>query len=679
MATSETVDTNNSRALEAGGSNEVGKRESIDGRARRTKLPHVVTTLGAAALAACGDDGSEAADASLAVTPPAGAPPDVMPPGTMPPSVPPPPPAPSPPPPEMAPPPSAPAPSPAPSPAPGPAPNPTPNPAPSPDPAPPAPTPDPTPQPQPQPQPPPVSADPWKTLNRFAYGASPRDLERVRQMGASAWIDEQIAAPASDDAATQDRISRARLNIEYEADARWPAVNEDRALTALGKSAQQLWSILDNRDNVPWAEKVRPVAEVRVATWLRAVYSPYQLREVLTEFWHNHFHVSAEVDEEMAVLFPTYDAMLRAYAFGNFRTLLEAVARHPCMLFYLDNASNQLSPANENYARELMELHTLGAANYLAGRYANAADVPKGGDGVAIGYVDADVREAARAFTGWTVANGAWSQPDNRVLADTGEPIYQASWHDKTAKRVLGKDVPANQADLVDGRQVLDLLANHPGTARFMCEKLVRRLVADDPPAAVVDAAVAAWNARRSDAKQIGYVVRAIFEASAALDPSVRKAKRPFEFMASHVRATGAELKPDGFLFWLMESQNYKHFSWPAPTGHPDRAGAWTGASALLMRWNAALATNGSDTSFARFDPNAVVPIAGKTTRQLVDQWVARLLPTAPSAATLDNLYALLAIGKSADAVPEGDANWVLYRLRLTLTAIVMLNEFQYR
>ncbi len=524
-----------------------------------------------------------------------------------------------------------------------------------------------------------VAADAWRTLTRFAYGPSVKQLERIRALGPCAWIDEQLAAPATDDAETQARLDRAHLKIEYDADARWPAVNEDRPLTALPKSARQLWSILDDRDNVAWPEKVRPVAEVRAATWIRAVHSAHQLKEVLVEFWHNHFHVSAEVDEEISVLFPTYDALIRANVFGNFRTFLEAVARHPCMLLYLDNASNQLSPANENYARELMELHTLGATNYLAGRYTSAADVPRNADGVAIGYLDTDVREAARAFTGWTVANGAWSGPDNRTLPDTGESIYQASWHDNTAKRVLGKELPANQGDLVDGRQVLDLLAYHPGTARYVCEKLVRRLVADEPPAAVVDAAVAAWTRKQRDPRQIAAVVRAIFEASATLDASVRKVKRPFEAMASQMRATGAEVRPDDFLFWLMETQNYKHFTWPAPTGHPDHAGAWLSASGILVRWNAAHSASFGDTSFVVFDANARVPIAGKTSRQIVDDWLAALLPTPPPPATRENLYALLANGQSADVLPEGDTNWVQYRVRLTIASIVMLPEFQYR
>jgi hypothetical protein len=145
------------------------------------------------------------------------------------------------------------------------------------------------------------------------------------------------------------------------------------------------------------------------------------------------------------------------------------------------------------------------------------------------------------------------------------------------------------------------------------------------------------------------------------------------------MRTTGAAVRPDGYLFWLMETQNYKHFTWPAPTGHPDRAGAWLSASGVLVRWNAARATSSNDTSFVAFDPNATVPVAGKTTRQIVDAWIDQLLGTPPAQATRDNLYALLALGKSPDAAPEGDANWVQYRVRLTITSIVMLPEFQYR
>lgn len=619
-----------------------------------------LAVLSAAALAACGETstGGSAAEV-VSVTPPAGAPPGAMPPGTMPPSVMPTPPAPSP----MPPAPTPPAPTP---------PAPTP-----PAPTPPAPTP-----PAPSPTPPeqqPFVADPWRTLNRYAYGASKADLARVQAMGASAWFDEQRAVPAGDDAATQTRLSNARLRIEYGADARWPAVNENRGLTALNKSASQLWSILENRDNVPWEEKMRPVMEVRVATWIRAVHSPQQLRELMAEFWHNHFHVVAESDEEIAVLFPTYDALIRQNAFGNFRSFIEAIARHPCMLFYLDNASNYLSPANENYARELLELHTLGAPNYLAERYASPADVPRNADGVATGYLDADVREVARAFTGWTVANGAWSGPDNTELPDTGQFLYKPNWHDKTTKTVLGQTIAADQPDLADGRQVLDILAKHPGTAQHLRTKLARRLLADEPPAAVVSAAVTAWLAARESPTQIASVVRAIFDAGATLDGSVRKARRPFEAAAAQMRAIDAEVKPDGYLFWLMETQNYRQFGWPAPTGHPDVAGAWLGASSLLARWNAAQAIANKDTSFMTFDPDATIAINGRTSRQLVDEWLSRMMPVPPPQGMRDDLYALLANGKSPDLPPAGEADWVSYRMRLTIASIAMLADFQYR
>jgi hypothetical protein len=171
---------------------------------------------------------------------------------------------------------------------------------------------------------------------------------------------------------------------------------------------------------------------------------------------------------------------------GNFRALLGEVARSPAMLYYLNNSDSIASPANENYARELLELHTLGAGNYLNDRYDDWKAVPGATEGLADGYLDLDVYEVARAFTGWSVGDGRWIA-EGETAPRTGRFHYVARWHDPYQKRILGREFPPNRGPLQDGEEVLDILAAHPGTARFVCSKIARRLLSDDPPAALVE------------------------------------------------------------------------------------------------------------------------------------------------------------------------------------------------
>lgn len=175
---------------------------------------------------------------------------------------------------------------------------------------------------------------------------------------------------------------------------------------------------------------------------------------------------------------------MRRHALGNFRALLGEVAQSPTMLYYLNNASSRASPANENYARELLELHTMGVANYLNDQFDNWHDVPKAEDGLAVGCIDQDVYEVARAFSGWTVGDGGWldAGTDKPV---TGAFFYATLWHDPYQKRVLGVEFEANAAPMSDGEKVLDMLAAHPATARFVTEKILRRLGLENPRAAL--------------------------------------------------------------------------------------------------------------------------------------------------------------------------------------------------
>lgn len=423
-------------------------------------------------------------------------------------------------------------------------------------------------------------------LNRLTFGATEASLSQMAGMGREGWLDWQLSLPPSDPA-LEARLQAARLRIAYEAGAdedgnRWSATDEARPLSMLSADPADLVRLLDwgPGKGMDYSERIRPAQEVIAAAPVRAVHAEAQLREVMTQFWHDHFNVNSGKDEAAAVFFPAYDAMLRGHALGNFRSLLGDVARSPAMLYYLNNADSIASPANENYARELLELHTLGAGNYLNDRHADWREVPGAEAGLAEGYLDLDVYEVARAFTGWSVGDGRWLA-EGEEAPRTGRFHYVARWHDPYQKRVLGREFPPNRAPMQDGEEVLDILARHPGTARFVCEKLARRLLSDDPDPGLVGSLAQVFLDAADAPDQIARVVRALV-LSPAFDAPPTKLRRPFEVLVALYRATGAEVaNPENAYHWQLSRAGWRQHEFGPPTGHPDRAGAWTGASAL--------------------------------------------------------------------------------------------------
>lgn len=423
-------------------------------------------------------------------------------------------------------------------------------------------------------------------LNRLTFGASQACLAEFATLGPEAWLDRQLSLPVSDPA-LEDRLSRARLRIAYPAGtdengASWPAVDEMRPLSALQADPAALLPLIDWTPGrgMDFTERLRPAAEVIAAALIRAVHAEAQLREVMTQFWHDHFNVNAMKDEYTAAFFASYDASLRQHALGNFRTLLGEVVRSPAMLYYLNNADSIASPANENYARELLELHTLGAGNYLNDRYQDWKSVPGATEGQAEGYLDLDVYEVARAFTGWSVGDGRWLA-EGETAPLTGRFAYIDRWHDPYQKRILGREFPPNRGPMADGDEVLDILSAHPGTARFLCAKMARRLLADDPPASLVDRMAGTFLAARDAPDQIAQVIRVLVLSPDFAAPQ-HKLRRPFEFLAALYRATGAEVQSgeNGF-HWQLQRAGWRQHEYGPPTGHPDRLTAWTGASTL--------------------------------------------------------------------------------------------------
>jgi uncharacterized protein (DUF1800 family) len=539
--------------------------------------------------------------------------------------------------------------------------------------------------------------------NRMAYGPRPGDLERVRQIGLETLIDEQLNPNDGDDPLLLPRLTAARLKIRYNAGEGYPARNQAAPLTLLDKGVKDLWSLTDYDNKMDWQERMRPFDEVRVATWLRAVYSKWQLRELLVEFWHNHFNVNASSDQTIVAGFPEYDRIIRRNCFGNFRVFVEQIAQSAAMMFYLDNRSNKAAGGeggNENFARELFELQTLGSDNYR--KFGNSDNIPKDPvTGVNLFYIDDDVYEAARCFTGWTIAHDNW-ELRQRGVPNTGEFYYFEDWHDTAQKFVLGKRLLRGQPALQDGRDVLEMIAKHPSTARFLCTKLCRRLIADSPPASVVDAAVAEWMANRDAPDQIKKVVRVILRSNEFRSTWGQKIKRPFEHIVAYLRATDAEMPVDaaevggdankgGYwssFFWSYGQAGHRIFEWPTPTGHPDVATYWSSTNGLLRRWNMPY------TMVQSWSGNIKIDLAGQTNLntsciQIVDFWIGRLFGYSISPATRQAMIDFLAQTANSgdpnrpprrvDGEWPNDNSVVIDRLNAIVQMLAMSPEYQLR
>ncbi len=505
-------------------------------------------------------------------------------------------------------------------------------------------------------------------LSRMGFGPAPGDVEAFNALGGTdaerltAYVDQQLDPDSIDDSAAEARIAQS-------------------GFTTLEKSLEQLWQdhVLDTDD---WEVHMQPYWETELATFLRAIHSKKQLLELLADFWHNHFNVYA-YDFPFASVWPHTDRdAIRANALGNFRQLLEAVARTPTMLWYLDNAVNSLEDANENYARELMELHTLGADAYLGSIPQN--EVPVDGAGRPIGFVEEDVVAAARCLTGWTVSDRDWD-PD---IGSTGAFLYHDPWHDHDPKTVLGADLPGSQPPMQDGWDVFDLLAGHPATARHVATKLCRRLIGDGAPEPVVDAAAATFAAQIDAPDQLAQVVRTILLSDEFLQTWGDKAKRPLEIAASAFRGAGGDLPfvlrddaTDYFLYaYYMTGQPL--FSWHPPNGYPDVKVAWNTTSPRVMCWrlaNTLVMLYDADENFY-FDLLGQTPAGVRSAQDLVDFWTDRILGRPAAPAEEAELVDFMAQGHNPSFdLPLDTDEATQDRLRALIALILMAPSFLWR
>lgn len=451
-------------------------------------------------------------------------------------------------------------------------------------------------------------------LNRLGFGPRPGDVERVRTLGLDRYIDLQLNPERLNDGALDVRLTGFRtlslsasdLTERYFAPAQEQRRQQQRQQGAAAASPEMTpanQAVGPRAGRPPQADMTaaqgpRLVAsELMQAKLLRAVYSERQLQEVLTDFWFNHFNVFIGKNMVRPYLTAYERDAIRPHVLGSFREMLGAVAKSPAMLLYLDNwqsaapggqqadlsdierrlADSRLPPAarqrltqrlqqlrqqtrptrglNENYARELLELHTLGV------------------DG---GYTQDDVVGLARILTGWTI-----DQP-----RQGGGFVFRAAMHDTGTKTLLGRTfAPSGQAE---GEFALDLLASHPSTARHIATKLAERFIADEPPSSVIDRAAKVFLDTRGDLRE---VVRSIVTSSEFFAVSARRAKvkTPFEFVVSTVRTTGAEVTSAQPLVAALQTLGMPLYGSQPPTGYGTSASDWVNTGALLARMNFAV------------------------------------------------------------------------------------------
>ena len=431
----------------------------------------------------------------------------------------------------------------------------------------------------------------FHALNRLAYGARPGEADTIARFGVMRWIERQLDAEHIDDSHLAERerqfkilgYDRADLAGRFQ-DARRERQRMQREAAASGDTERVRGAMAG-----PMREFRELGGELQQLAIVRAAVSERQLREVMVDFWTNHFNVFVGKGADRFLL-PSYiEETIRPNALGHFEDLLIATAQSPAMMFYLDNAQSVApgsSPPfrragidpkrmprgiNENYARELLELHTLGV------------------DG---GYTQQDVINVARIFTGWSI-----ERPER------GAGFVYRDWaHDRGDKQVLGYTFKS--AGQNEGLRLLRFLAQRPETMHHVSAKLCARFVADEPPDGCIDAAVAAWKRTRGDMRA---VLRAIFTSPDFWSArAVRtKVKTPFEFVVSAVRAAGVEPDNTPQLAQLVARLGEPLYQQPAPTGYAETEAHWVNSGALLARMNAAVMIARMSTSIAPTDDHA--------------------------------------------------------------------------
>ena len=381
-----------------------------------------------------------------------------------------------------------------------------------------------------------LPADPLlHLLRRASFGPGPASIAEIRSLGASGWLEKQLKPAAIADPVADDLVRRLPLTAL--------SIAGVRAKVKAGELPMYGWDTM---------------FQVGCAAVARAAWSNRQLFEVMVDFWSNHLNVTCPAGEGWDSR-QEYDRLvIRANALGRFADMLKASARHPAMLSYLDNRYSTKAAPNENYGRELLELHTVG-----------------------IGYSEADVKNAARLLTGMTVD---WT---------TGLYKYDPAIHATGAVKVFG--FQHSNATAAGGEAaslaMLDYLAMQPATAKRIATKLCVRFVADDPPASLVTKLVKVYLDNKT---AIVPVLRALFTSPEFAASTGAKTRTPYEDLIATVRTLGYGPDPSGVkslqaVYWTAQSAGQAPMAWAPPNGYPDVASAWASPSGQLVRWNAHL------------------------------------------------------------------------------------------
>lgn len=433
-------------------------------------------------------------------------------------------------------------------------------------------------------------------LSRAAFGPWPRDLQRVKAMGREAWIEEQLKPDSLSD-------------------------------TACDLRAERFESIYFSAGNAYEFRKPVLREELTRHSLLRAIYSRRQLFEVMVEFWTDHLNIDLEKGD-CIYLKPSDDRdVIRKHALGNFHDLIRASATSPAMLVYLDGKTNKVrkdtkDQPNENYARELMELHTMGVHG---------------------GYTQEDVREAARCLSGWTFDT-------KRFFAmNQGESFFRPDWHDNGEKKVLGHLIPAGGGEQ-DLSRLVDIVCTHPSTARYIALKLCRRFVSYTPPESLLKQVSEEFTRTKGD---IPSLLRIILNSEEFLASRGELLKRPFKFMVSAMRAVGADTQAEKGILEPLQRMGHGLFQYPTPDGYPDEELPWMGT--LMWRWNFALGLAGNKQPGVQVDLRPLGQALRGTNKQPdIAKWFAHFIGRAPSKPELN------ALAEIAEDFPEPVAGLIM-------------------
>ena len=479
-------------------------------------------------------------------------------------------------------------------------------------------------------------------LNRVTFGARLSDVDRLKQMGWKAWVEDQLRPPLGDDPELASFLDSQMMFIKYNGLAAakgipgWPPVNQFRALTYLKQDVAQLWEVPRKIETAVAADEYDRIGkELNAATWIRNSRSTYQLREFMVDFWNNHFNVGRQADFYATAALPVYDlGVIRPRAFGNFHDLLTAVATSASMLRYLDNASSTAAHPNENYAREILELHTLGGPAY-AGVGKPGAKARKPGD-IAPGFTDQDIIQASRALSGWTLEQG--QDGPGGPLPFTGKFVFNPIQHNDDAGVFLGVDLGGFKG-LDQGKAVLKIIAEHPATADFVCTKIARRMYGDGPPSSVIARGKRAWLAGRDQPDQIRRVLAAMLMDGDEIGRPGTKLRRPYERVIAYVRTADVLLSAFPKADIALAPLGDGIYAWPTPEGRPDVDSQWLSGMVNLYSWNfitVLLEQDSFRTSLAAQTPEEL----RGSPAGLVEHWVNRMVGYALRPAAMDALVA---------------------------------------